>query len=381
MAITVEQFRDQIHKSRVACALCGIEYHSLVQHLLDSHKMSPGQYRKEFPTSKLASPVVSELIRRLDRRSVPTDSLEPHLEMFAAKGSSSNDILKTVGSKLPPVDPKFNYLIPVQDPFFEFEDDLRVYLYALAACKNTYIEGPTGCGKTEVLLQIHAAMGRPVFRVNMRGDVTAATFIGEKDADPTKGTYFTLGVLPLAMQAGIPLIVDEVDFTPPHIAATLHPALEGNRKIFIPEANQYFQAAPGFTVLATANTGGKGDSVGNYTGTEVLNAAFLNRFSLKVKKDYLPIPKEIAMLEARFPTVTKSTITNLVKACAEVRVSFKQGSLSVCYSTRTLIEYFNALPALGSELAMRSIFSSWLDDDDFVLVANLFDRCSVKLVR
>ena len=47
---------------------------------------------------------------------------------------------------------------------------------------------------------------------------------------------------------------------------------------------------PGFTVVATANTKGKGSEDGRFIGTNVLNEAFLERFPVTFEQSY-PSPK------------------------------------------------------------------------------------------
>ena len=45
-------------------------------------------------------------------------------------------------------------------------------------------------------------------------------------------------------------------------------------------------ATPGFTIIATANTKGKGSDDGRFIGTNVLNEAFLERFSVTMEQEY-----------------------------------------------------------------------------------------------
>lgn len=378
--ITIDQFRSMIDASKVQCALCSYTGHSIVEHLQERHKVSPGQYKKENPSAKLASPMVTELIRRMNRRQPVNDSFNVHAEIFSIKGSTYEEKLTNSVSAMAPVPDELKEFIPKRDPFFEFEEDVESIIYCFARGKNMMFRGPTGCGKTEAIMQAFAVMGRPIRRVNMHGDVTAATFVGEKDAN-ILGTYFKEGILPWCMEKGVPLIVDEVDFTPPNIASQLHPVMDTGRMLYIPEAGKTYQAVKGFTLYMTGNTGGKGDATGVYTGTEILNTAFLNRISICESKAFLSEKKEIAMLSRRFPSAEVSYIAKLVKACNEVRVAFAQGTLSICFSTRSIIEVLDASSVFGYEKSIIKVMMNWLDSDDRNLVYTFFDRCGIKLPK
>ena len=43
---------------------------------------------------------------------------------------------------------------------------------------------------------------------------------------------------------------------------------------------------PGFNVIATANTKGKGSDDGRFVGTNILNEAFLERFAVTIEQPY-----------------------------------------------------------------------------------------------
>jgi cobaltochelatase CobS len=377
--ISIDDFRARINDSAVPCAECGFRAHALVQHIKTRHNMSAGQYKQKHPMAKLASPIVSELIRRMDRSAKTTDRLETFVEAFSP-GTSLEQNLREMAKKWGPLDPTLIPLIPQAIANFHFpERETKAVTAGLQLGKNVYVEGPTGCGKTELIYQIHAQMGRPMVRANMNGDVTVANFIGKEKATPQKGTYYMYGLMPLAMQHGYTLLIDEVDYTPPQIATVMNPVLEGKRTLYLPDTDETIVAQQGFNVIATGNTGGKGDPNGVYSGTEILNTAFLDRFPVKIKTDYLPEQLEINMLTARFPATTLSKVRLMVKAASEVRNAFKQSNLSLTLSTRKLIDYFELVPLLGEAGALQSVLLDWLDTDEKELVTNLLTRVGLTV--
>jgi len=383
---SVDDFRALIRDSEIRCLMsnCQFRGHSLVAHLRDRHQMSPGQYQKKFPRSEypdvtFVSRVVTEVLRRMDRSVKRTTDLDQFTALFEVTGAP-HELFAEVSKKLPAVDETYlPYATPAaMDEYFEFPKlETAAVLTGMMMRKNTYISGPTGCGKTELMVQIHCQMKRPFIRINMKGDATVANFIGAMRADPKKGTYFKPGALPIAMKAGYTLIVDEVDYTPPQIAATLNPVLEGSRNLFIEDTGETIHAHDGFCVMATGNTAGKSDPTGVYTGTEVLNSAFLDRFGIKQTMDYLKPDVEIAMLMRRFPASKREEVSLMCNAAKEVREAFKQGTLSLTLSTRKLVDYLELKPTLGHLEALNSVLMNWLDEDDKELVLGLLERVGV----
>jgi len=376
--ISIDEFRKRIRETEVACYICGTRAFSLVRHLSDKHDLTPGQYRKLHSEAKFCSPIVSELLRRLDRKAQTTDDLASFTAAFefgADLDATFAEARKKLSTSTGP-DAK----IPAKMPHFFFPKmETEAVLTGLILGKNVYIEGPTGCGKTGLVHQIHAKLERPIQRANMNGDVTAANFVGAMRANRKRGTYFHYGMLPEAMRGGYPLIIDEVDYTPPQIAAVLNPTLEDDQAIFLEETGETIRAEEGFIIIATGNTGGKGDLTGVYTGTEILNSAFLDRFPIKLRMDYLPQAREVEMLEGRFPDESREELELITKAAIEVRTAFKQGQLSVTLSTRKLVEYLELKRTLGEIQARNVTLLNWLDDDDRQLVVELLGRVGMTV--
>lgn len=384
--LSLEEFRSQLKAVEVKCLICGYRAHGLVRHLAEAHKLSPGQYKQKFPVekhpdAKFISPLTREFLKRFPRKAFKEETpLDEVLGLLEIRNLFEQGQFAAIAKDLPAQDPKIlvsgAYEIPKENPDFEFDEErTEGLILALRTSKNVYISGPSGCGKTELVRQLHARFRRPLLHANMNGDMTAAKFVGAMRVGP-QGTYFHYGMLPMAMRAGAVLLMDEADYTPSHIATVMNPVLDGSRQIFIEETGEIIHAAPGFLVVATGNTSGKGDSDGNYPGTEIMNTAFLDRFGIKLNADYMDSKKEVALIEKVAGTaIEKKEVEKLVAAANIIRETFKKGELALTISTRKLMDYVDfRKQGINAQSAMRYIFLNWLDGNDEGLAKRLIQQ-------
>jgi MoxR-like ATPase len=377
--LTVSEFRKLVISQEIECQVCK-EYksHSLIRHLQSEHNLSPSQYKDYYPKARLASRLATELIRRIDRKATRVEDLRQFTEQFTDLGGQPElrEAIEKLFKQAPEQDKILANFIPEVPEDYHFnEQDSKHLAYAAVKGAHVYMEGPTGCGKTTHAEYTLGLGGRAVRRINMNGDVTAANFMGQMKAND-QGTYFDYGILPWCMMHGVPLILDEVDYMPPQIGATLNSVLDAGQ-LFVPDTNETIKAEPGFMIIATANTGGKGDKFGAFTGTEVLNTAFLNRFKMKLQCDYLGKDHEAAMLCNRFPNADTPDVKRMVQAAFEIREAFKQGNLGITFSTRQLIGYFEMREDLEARESLDLTLLNWLDEDDSQLVLEILKRVQV----
>lgn len=377
-----QQFIDRVRSTQVTCEICGHKDYALSEHIITAHDMDPVSYREKFEKARIASPIVAELLSQM-HRGTQSGTLDTFLINFDPFFTEIDAQLGKVGQESGlSYASEFDYLIPEADPFYAFDHEaIIVATTGFKRRANVYAGGPTGCGKSELFLQMYNRMGLPALRVNMNGEVTPSDFIGSKDMKDDGSTYFKYGALPYCMKHGIALILDEIDFTPPHIASVLFPVLESkHRTLVIPGTNERIPAKDGFVVYATGNTGGKGDLDGVYTGTEVQNTAFLDRFAFKINMNYLELDKEVTMLMQRFPGFKKKSVACLVKFATDIREGFLRHELTMPLSTRRLVGFFEEVSTMGTQLAFKCMIMNWFDTSDQSLVEQIADRNDIQTV-
>lgn len=202
-----------------------------------------------------------------------------------------------------------------------------------------WVTGLSGNGKTFMIQQVCAKLQREFIRVN----ITALT-----DEDDLIGgfrlidgeTVWQDGPVTLAMKRGAILLLDECDLGTEKIMC-LQPVLEGNG-IFIKKINTFVSPAPGFNIVATANTKGQGgDNSERFIGTNIMNEAFMERFAITLEQDYptKATEKKIIMtLMADLNCQDELFADNLVVWADGIRRTFTAGGVNDIITTRRLAQ-------------------------------------------
>ncbi|MFO7970995.1 MAG: Hint domain-containing homing endonuclease [Desulfobacterales bacterium] len=236
-------------------------------------------------------------------------------------------------------------------------------------------------GKSTLIEQIAARINYPVMRVNHHKDMYSYDIVGQKKIEDGK-TAFEYGPAPIAMQQPMIYIMDEWDATNPEVAllyqSLLERKLDGERLgdlVLTANSGQRIESHPKFRIVATSNTTGLGDDSGYYQGTEVQNIAFISRFLLRVKLDYMDQKREAALLTKKFPALDKEEANGFAKVANLIRKRFEAGELNVPYSIRDLINWVDLFLMIGdASKAMQYSCSSILPYSDEKIISEIVQR-------
>jgi len=256
----------------------------------------------------------------------PTPSVSPVVEM--AKGTNG------VGqSHIPAKDPLFV-------PFGSFTD--MVSILKSEMFYPVFVTGLSGNGKTLMIDQACAKASRAMYRVNITIETDEDDLLGGFRLVDGETVWFD-GPVVEAMRTGSVLLLDEVDLASTKIMC-LQPILEG-KGVFLKKINEYVDCQPGFNIVATANTKGKGDDTGNFIGAGVLNEAFLERFPITVEQEYPAPTVEKRILSKVFDSLSISDsefIEKLVNWADIIRKTYVEGAIDELITTRRLVHISNA---------------------------------------
>lgn len=210
-----------------------------------------------------------------------------------------------------------------------------------------YITGLSGNGKTMMIEQVCASEKREMVRVNITIETDEDDLIGGFRLMDGR-TVWQNGPVVAAMERGAILLLDEVDLGSNKLMC-LQPVLEG-KSVYLKKINKVITPRPGFNIIATANTKGKGSDDGRFIGTNVMNEAFLERFSITMEQEY-PAPKvEQKILNnvlGASGIVDAAFTDKLVQWADVIRKSFYEGAVSEIISTRRLIHICEAFAIFG----------------------------------
>lgn len=213
----------------------------------------------------------------------------------------------------------------------------------------TYVTGLSGNGKTMMIEQICAQEGRELVRANITKETDEDDLIGGFRLIDGK-TVWQNGPVIVAMERGAILLLDEVDLGDAKLMC-LQPILEG-KPIYLKKINRVVTPAAGFNILATANTKGKGSDDGRFIGTNVMNEAFLERFSITFEQEYPPLKTEAKILNNVLQASgieDKDFADKLVNWADMIRKAFYDGAVSDIISTRRLVHICEAFAIFGRD--------------------------------
>ena len=226
-----------------------------------------------------------------------------------------------------------------------------------------FITGLSGNGKTLMVEQLHAELGRELIRVNITIETDEDDLLGGFRLVNGE-TKFVPGPVIEAMERGCTLLLDECDLGSNKLLA-LQPVLEG-KGVFLKKVNKWIVPKKGFNVFATANTKGKGSEDGRFIGTNILNEAFLERFAITIEQPYptAAVEKKIVLGSMKkYDAVDEDFATNLVTWAEVIRKTFYDGGVDEVISTRRLDHIAKAFAIFEDKMLAIEMCVSRFDED------------------
>ena len=265
-------------------------------------------------------------------------------------------------------------------PFGHFKDlksILQSRLFFLV-----FITGLSGNGKTMMVEQVCANLRRECYRVNVTVETDEDDLIGSNTL-VDGNIVFREGPVLKAMRKGAVLLVDEIDLSSNKIMC-LQSILEG-KSYLNKKTGELISPAPGFTIIATANTKGKGSDDGRFIGTNVLNEAFLERFSITMEQEYPTNAVEIKILVKEFERLEIPGMEDFIKCLVTwadvIRKSFFEGAIDELISTRRLVHISQAFSMFKDKLKAIELCVSRFDTETKATFLDLYTKVDAQPVE
>jgi cobaltochelatase CobS len=269
-----------------------------------------------------------------------------------------------------------------EDYLFNKETTLAI-LAGFVHNRRVMITGYHGTGKSTHIEQVAARLNWPCIRINLDSHISRIDLIG-KDAivlkDGKQITEFKEGILPWSYQHNVALVFDEYDAGRPDVMFVIQRILESSGKLTLLDQSRVIRPHAAFRLFATANTVGLGDTTGLYHGTQQINQAQMDRWSIVSALNYLPHAQEVGVVLSKNKSYSnekgKKTIGNMVRVADLTRNAFMQGDLSTVMSPRTVITWAqNAEIFADVGFAFRLTFLNKCDELERAIVAEFYQRC------
>jgi len=244
-----------------------------------------------------------------------------------------------------------------------------------------FVTGLSGNGKTLMIEQVHAKLNKELIRVNITIETDEDDLLGGFRLVNGE-TKFVPGPVIEAMERGCTLLLDECDLGSNKLLA-LQPVLEGHG-VFLKKVNKWIKAKPGFNVMATANTKGKGSEDGRFIGTNILNEAFLERFAITLEQPYASPTTETKIVigsMTKYNKVDKDFAENLVTWADVIRKTFYDGGIDEVISTRRLDHIVKAFAIFDDKMKSIELCVARFDDDTKESFLDLYTKIDAGLLE
>jgi len=273
--------------------------------------------------------------------------------------------------------------VPEFDPDYLFDGPTtRAILAGFAHNRRVMVSGYHGTGKSTHIEQVAARLNWPCVRINLDSHVSRLDLIG-KDAITVKDglqiTEFRDGILPWAYQNNVALVFDEYDAGRPDVMFVIQRVLESSGRLTLLDQSRVITPHPAFRLFATANTVGLGDTTGLYNGTQQINQAQMDRWSLITTLNYLSHEQETDIIAAKVKAFDnaegREMISKMVRVADMTRSSFINGDISTVMSPRTVINWAENHEIFGDlAFAFKLTFLNKCDELERVTIGEFYQR-------
>ena len=246
---------------------------------------------------------------------------------------SSHRVRKTLRERLV-ASKEFQVPTVENDKFYVSSDNWYLLIRNLLNQVNTMLLGPTGTGKTEIVLLACKKLGLECCVYDMGSMYDPIAGLLGVHRLQQGGSVFDYAKFTRDIQKPCVILLDELSRAPVTTNNILFPCLDSRRMLPVEiaggEDTRAIKVHPECTFVATANVGAE------YTGTMSMDRALVNRF-FPMELDYMPAEEEISVLIRRC-SLPREAAAKVIHAANNIRSLFKKQEISACVSTReTLI--------------------------------------------
>jgi hypothetical protein len=237
-----------------------------------------------------------------------------------------------------------------------------------------YVSGLSGNGKTFMVEQACSKLNREFIRVQINPETDEDDLLGGFRLINGE-TVFSKGPVLKAMENGAILLLDEIDRATNKIMC-LQGILEG-KPVLVKKTGETITPAPGFNVIATANTKGKGSEDGRFTAASIIDEAFLERFTVAIDQKFPSPSIETKILNnhmTKFGTEDTDFVEKLVTWADIIRKTFYDDGVDEVISTRRLCHIAQTFSIFKNRAKAIDLCIARFDDDTKSAFLDLYTK-------
>lgn len=244
-----------------------------------------------------------------------------------------------------------------------------------------YIAGMSGNGKTMMVEQSCAKAKRDFIRVQINPTTDEDDLIGGFRL-VNGDTVFSKGPVILAMELGAILLIDELDRGSNKIMC-LQGVLEG-KPVLIKKTGEIVSPKPGFNVIATANTKGRGNDDGRYSAAQLIDDAFLERFVAAIDQPFAgkSIERSILLKNMKKNGETDlDFVDHLTNWSDSIRKTYETEGVDEVISTRRLVHIVNTYALFKDRKQSIELCISRFDAETRDAFLDLYTKFDTSIIR
>lgn len=276
--------------------------------------------------------------------------------------------MKNIKEFTPFIPESFEHYVP-----FGFYSDLKKIL-STKEFFPVYVYGNSGYGKSLTVTQICSELKLKMIQVNISPETDEASLIGSYSLE-NGNVVFNDGPVLTAMKTGSVLLLEEVDRNATNVLLSIQGIMQG-----IPYYNkkngEVIHPKPGFTVIATANSRGRGSDDGKYIAN-VIDDAFLERFPICFYQE-APTPAIEKKILAKILN-DDAVLESLIKWSKLIRMTYDTGAIFDVISTRRLVHIAKTYKIFGDIVKSIKLSTTRFDEETreaFMQYYNAIDKSS-----
>ena len=328
-------------------------------------------------SKKLGYPMKSvyPLIDGANRVRVGTYNLETFISPLKSQIQTSPEAIPKLAAAMQSIvndERSYAKVDPTFVPWGAFNDIVKIIKSEMFY--PVYISGLSGNGKTFMVEQAAAKLGRQFIRVQINPETDEDDLLGGFRLIDGE-TVFSKGPVLKAMEDGAILLLDEIDRATNKIMC-LQGILEG-KPVLVKKTGETVTPAPGFNVIATANTTGKGSEDGRFTAATILDDAFLERFTVAINQKFpsVSIEKKIVIKHMeKFGETDAEFADKLVTWADIIRKTFYDDGVDEVISTRRLCHIVQTYSIFGDKLKSLDLCIARFDEDTKAAFLDLYTK-------